>query len=117
MITLTPQTKMTIITVSTCKKRGEVLIKMLLVGDTCQPARFNNNRMEPAMSIRHIHFRARLVLKGEFVLSKDFHPMHLPGRKMGLGGQVGQGPVVSKDSGMLAINIGPPFLDGHNDCQ
>ena len=43
--------------------------------------------------------------------------MHLLGQKMGLGGQVGQGPVVSKDLGMLAINIGPPFLDGHNDCQ
>ena len=36
---------------------------------------------------------------------------------MGLDGQVGQGPVVSKDSGMLAINIGPLFLDGHNDFQ
>ena len=43
--------------------------------------------------------------------------MHLPGQKVGLGGQVGQGPVVSKDSVMLAINIGTPFLDGHNDFQ
>ena len=110
VITLTTQTKMTIIAASTCKKRGEVLINMLLVGDMCQPARFENNRVELAKSIRHSHLRPRPVLKGEFVLSKEFHPTHLLGRKMGLGGQVGQGPVVSKDSGMLAINIGPLFF-------
>ena len=46
VITLTTQTKMTIIAVSTCKKRGEVLINMLLVGDTCQPARFESNRVD-----------------------------------------------------------------------
>ena len=70
---------MTIIAVSMCKKRGEVLINMLLVGDTCQPARFKNSRVEPAKIIRHSHFRSRPVLKGEFVLSKEFHPMYLPG--------------------------------------
>ena len=114
MIILTMQTKMTIIAASTCSKRGEVLINTLLVGDTCQPARFENNGVNPAKSISHSRFRPRLVLKGEFVLSKEFYPMHLPGRKMGLGSQVGQGLVVSKDSSMLAINIGPPFLNGHN---
>ena len=90
---------------------------MLLAGDTCQPARVENNRVEPAKSIGHSHIRPRPVLKGEFVGSKEFYPMHLQGQKVGLGGQVGQGPVVSKDSDMLAINIGPPFIDGHNDCQ
>ena len=79
MITLTTQTKMTIIAVSMCKKRGEVLINMLLVGDTCQPARFENNRVELAKSIRHSCFRPTLLLKGEFVLSKEFYPTHLPG--------------------------------------
>ena len=108
---------MTIIVASTCKKRGEDLINMLWVGDMCQPAGFENNRVELAKSIRHSHFRPRLVLKGEFVLSKEFHPTHLLGRKVGLGVQVGQWLVVSKDSGMLAINIGPPFIDSHNDCQ
>ena len=73
------QMKMTIIVVSICKKRGEVLIDMLLVGDTCQPARLDNNRVELAKSIRHSHFRPRPVLKGEFVGSKEFHPTHLPG--------------------------------------
>ena len=117
VITLTIQMKVTIIVASMCKKTGEVLINMLLAGDTCQAARFENNKVEPAKSIRYSRFRPRPVLKGEFVGSKEFHPMHLPGRKVGLGGQVGQGPVVSKDSVMLAINIGPPFLDGHNDFQ
>ena len=111
------QTKMTIIAASMCKKRGEVLINMLLAGGMCQSARFKNNRVEPAKSIRHSCFRPRLVVKGEFVLSKECHPMHLPERKMGLGGQVGQGPLVGMDSGMLAINIGPLFLDGHNNFQ
>ena len=79
VITLTMQTKVTIIAASTCNKRGKVLIDMLLVGDTCQPARFKNNRVEPAKSIRHSHFRPRPVLKAEFVGSKEFHPTHLPG--------------------------------------
>ena len=52
---------------------------MLLVGDACQPDRFKNNRVELAKSIRHSCFRPRLVLKGEFVGSKEFHPTHLPG--------------------------------------
>ena len=117
VITLTMQRKITIIAMSMCKKRGEVLINMLLVGDTCQPARFKNNRVEPAKSIRHSRLRPRLVLKGEFVVSKEVHPMHLLGQKVGLGGQVGQGPVVSKDVVMLTINIGPPLLYGHNYCQ
>ena len=34
VITLTTQTKVTNIAVSTCNKRGEVLINMLLAGDT-----------------------------------------------------------------------------------
>ena len=53
VITLTTQMKMTIIAASMCNKRGEVLINMLLVGDTCQPARFKNNRVELAKSIRN----------------------------------------------------------------
>ena len=73
------KTKVTIIAVSMCKKRGEVLIDMLLVGDMCQPAKFKNNRVEPAKSIRHSCFRPRLVLKGEFVGSKEFYPTHLLG--------------------------------------
>ena len=117
VITLTMQTKVTIIVVSICKKKGKVLIDMLLVEDTCQPARLKNNRVEPVKSIRYSLFRPRLVLKGEFVGSKEFYPMHLPRQKVGLGGQVDQGLVVSKDSGMLAINIGPPLLDGHNVFQ
>ena len=64
VITLTMQTKMNIIAMSICKKRGEVLINMLLAGDMCQPARFENNRVKPAKSIRHSRFRPRLVLKG-----------------------------------------------------
>ena len=80
VITLTMQTKVAIIAVSTCNKSGEVLIDMLLVGDTSQPARFENNRVEPAKSIRDSSFRARAVLKCEFVQSKEFHPMHLLGR-------------------------------------
>ena len=66
------QMKVTIIAVSMCKKRGEVLINMLLLGDMCQPARFENNRVELAKSIRHSHFGPRLVLIGEFIGSKKF---------------------------------------------
>ena len=40
--------------------------------------------------------------------------MHLLGRKVGLGGQVGQWPVVSNDCGVLAVNIWLPLLDYHN---
>ena len=117
VITLTMQTKVAIIAESMCNEKGKVLIDMLLVGDTCQPARFENNKVNLSKSIRHSSFRPRLVLKGEFVRSKEFHPTHLLGQKVGLGGQVGQGLVVSKDSGMLAINIGPPLLDSHNFFQ
>ena len=117
VITLTMQTKVTIIAASMCKKRGEVLNAMLLAGDMCQPARFENNRVELAKSIRHSGFRPRLVLNGEFVGSNEFHLTHLLGRKVGLVRQVGQGPVVSKDSCMLAINMGPLFLDSHNNFQ
>ena len=81
VITLNTQMKVTIIAASMCKKRGEVLIDMLLVGDICQPARFENNRVDLAKSIRHSHFRPRLVLKGEFAGSKEFHPMHLLGQR------------------------------------
>ena len=63
MITLTTQTKVTIIAVSMCKKRGEVPIDMLLVGDTCQPARFESNKVELAKSVRHSNFRPGVVLK------------------------------------------------------
>ena len=114
VITLITQTKGTIIAASTCNKRGEILIYMLLAGDTCQPAGFKNSRVELAKSIRHSSFKPRPVLKGEFVVSKEFYPTYLPGQKVGLGGQMGQGPEVSKDSGMLAINIGLPLLGGHN---
>ena len=117
MITLTTQTKVTIIVASMCNKRGEVLIDMLLVGDTCQPARFKNNRVGPAKSIRPSSFRPRPVLKAEFVGSKEFYPTHLPGQKVGFGGQVDQGPVVNKNSGMLAINVGPPLFNGYNYFQ
>ena len=106
------QTKVAIIAVNMRNKRDEVLINMLLAGDTCQPARFKSNRVEPAKSISYSSFRPRLVLKAEFVGSKEFYPMHLPGQKVGLGG-----PVVSKDSGMLAINIGPPLFNGHRYYQ
>ena len=61
------QTKVTSITMSMCNKRGKVLINMLLVGDMCQPAGFENNRVKLAKSINHSSFRPRPVLKGEFV--------------------------------------------------
>ena len=114
VITLTMQTKVTIIVASMCNKSGEVLINMLLVGDTCQPARFENNRVELAKSIRNGSLRARVVLKCEFVQSKEFHPTYLPGRNLVC---VGKLPVISNDSGVLAVNIWPPLLDGHNFCQ
>ena len=46
-------------------------------------ARIKNNRVELAKSIRHSSFRPRPVLKGEFVGSKEFHPMHFLGQKVG----------------------------------
>ena len=82
---------MTIIAASMCKKRGEVLINMLLVGDMCQPARFENNRVEPAKSIRHSRFRPRLVLKGEFVGSKRILSNILARVKGGVGWAGGSG--------------------------
>ena len=77
MITLHMQTKVTIIAVSMGNKSGEVLINMLLVGDICQLDRFEKNRGEPAKNIRYTSFRARVVLKCEFVQSKDFHPVRV----------------------------------------
>ena len=60
------QMKVTVIAGSTCNKSGEVLIVILLAGDIYQPARFKNNRVEPAKSIRDSSFKAKVVLKYEF---------------------------------------------------
>ena len=65
--TLTMQIKMTVIVVSMCNKSGKVLIDMLLVQDTCQTARFKNNRVELAKTIGDSNFRAKAVLKCKFV--------------------------------------------------
>ena len=70
LITLTMQSKVTIIAASICNNSGEILIYMLLVGDTCQPARFKNNRVDLAKIIRDSRLRAREVLKIEFVRNK-----------------------------------------------
>ena len=114
VITLTTKIKENVIAASICNKSDEVLINMLLVGDTYQPDRFGNNRVKPAKSIRNNSFRTRVVFKCEFVRSKKFYPTNLLGRKVGLGKQVGQWLVVSNDSGVLAIYIWLPLLNGYN---
>ena len=67
VITLTIQMKVTVIAVRTCNKVSEVLIDMLLERDMCQLARFKKNKVDPAKIIRYSSFRARVVLKCEFV--------------------------------------------------
>ena len=90
---------------------------MLLVLYSMQLARLKDHSMQTTQSIRETPLFTQLVLKGQFIGGKEFHPMNLVRRWVGLCWQFYEGVMIHQHTSAVAIKVRMLLLDGHNNSK